>query len=513
MTANRIGKETVTELAKHKVPLTPDNYQETFCKIAKRHGISFDECEGFKKFVTKLNPTIQSDLKKYKFYTTNELLTYLVATLNRVTSNGEGKLSLTLITVVKQLLKVISLLHNRDARELVSVSLERIEHLADQKSFEMIRDKWSEFLSNYDDSFLDKIDPYIVTKSRDYDVVVDELIKNIQNHDNSDLFEPLSKIILSSLTPSIATKQDDELASITYQLKTSPKLLAKKEVQKELHSFIKKRVKQDKVEVEERLKSLDEILGSVSKKLINFIDKSSIHNDKIRVIKDELIALDHTKHTFKMTKERLITLADSLEFEATTLKKSVKSDDDEVKKLKLKVKKLEEALKKVKQESKKDFLTNLTNKRGLDEDLNRVEKSFERYGIDYSVAFFDIDKFKMINDTFGHEAGDVILKHTGEILKKLKRDTDIIGRYGGEEFLAILPNTSQSGAVVFANKVRSEIQNFDFLYKGEKIAVTISGGVADRKLYRSQKELIEVADSGLYRAKEAGRNRIFPENG
>ncbi len=513
MTINSIGKETLKKLAHDRTPLTPENYQKAFCEIAKKRGVRVDECETIKRFTSKLNPTLQNELSKYKASTTGELLTYLVSTLNRISSNGEGKLSLTLISLIKRLLKVLSLLHNKDARELAHASLERVEHLADQKSFEIIEARWENFIDSYDDSFLDDLTNYIDLKSKDYETVVKCLLERVKECGGDENLDEIATIIIASLTPSIATNMDDELSAITYELKTTPKLLKKKAFQEELKLYIRNRVTQDKKEVQRKLKSIDELLSSVSQKLVNFIEKSAKHQGNIKSIKDELSSLDFSQHSFEMTRERLLALANSLELEAGSLGESVKSEDSEIKRLKMKVKKLEDALRKVKKESKKDFLTTLLNKRGLDEELNRVEKGFERYGIEYSIVFFDIDKFKMINDTFGHEAGDEILKQVGKILKSKKRDTDIIGRYGGEEFLAILPKTSLSGAITFANKIREEVERFDFLYKGEKIAVTLSGGVGDRKFYKSQKELIEVADSELYKSKEAGRNRIYPQNG
>jgi diguanylate cyclase (GGDEF)-like protein len=208
-------------------------------------------------------------------------------------------------------------------------------------------------------------------------------------------------------------------------------------------------------------------------------------------------------------KERLVTIANSLEVEVSSLSGVMRDDEDVVKNLKLKVHKLEKALQRAKKETRHDFLTNLISKRGLDEDLNRAEKSYERYGIDYSIVFFDLDKFKMLNDTFGHEAGDVVLQQTGKILNQIKRDVDIVGRYGGEEFLALLPNTPLDGANIFAEKVRVGIEEFEFLYKGERLNVTISGGSVNRKDFLNQKSMIEGADKLLYKAKEDGRNRIY----
>ena len=492
--------------------MTPKNYADTFCAIAKERGFMVKDCQSLTRFIEKLNPTLQSDLSKYRLNTADELLTYLVSSLNRLMGQSEGKQSLILITLVKRLLQSISLLHNKEARELATASLERIEYLAEANTFTLIKDKWFDFLTHYDDSHIQKLKNYYDIKSDDFSEIVDIILEETINIDDTEVLSPIASLIIASLTPSIASSMDDDLATLSYELRHSPGILNRPEVQEEIKLFIKRRVTQDKNEVKERIAALDNLLGNVSSKIVTLIDTSNLSQEKIKVIKDELIALDYSKHSFETMQDKLITIAKSLEVETESLANVMRHDDDVVKNLQAKVHKLELALSKAKKETRKDFLTNLISKRGLDEDLNRVDKSFERYGIDYSICFFDLDKFKMINDTFGHEAGDIILKHTGEIMNKVKRDVDIFGRYGGEEFLAILPNTPLKGALIFANKVRQEIENYTFLYKGERITVTVSGGVVNRKDYPDQKTMIEAADKFLYKAKEAGRNRIYPED-
>jgi diguanylate cyclase (GGDEF)-like protein len=512
MTANQIGKETIQTLAKNRLVLTPENYTSTFCTIAKDKGFIVEDCNKIEKFMDKLNPVFQADLNKYNVNTPDELMTYLVATLNRISSTGEGKLSLTLITLVKRILQSITMLHNKEARDLANASLERIEHLADENTFKIMKDKWFEFLTNYDSTHVGKLKEFGDFKSDDFSSMVDEMYQVMQKKDDSKALEPISKLIIASLTPSIASSMDDDLAGISYEIRNSPSLLADSSFQEEIKGFIKRRVELDKAEVKEKIKSIDGLLGNVSNKILNLIENSNLSRDKIKGIKDELVALDFTKHSFEMMKERLVTIANSLEVEVDSLSGVMIEDEDVVKKLKLKVHKLELALGKAKKETRLDFLTNLISKRGLDEDLNRAEKSYERYGIDYSIVFFDLDKFKMLNDTFGHEAGDVVLKQTGAILNQIKRDVDIVGRYGGEEFLALLPNTPLNGAKVFAQKVRSGIEEFKFLYKGERLTVTVSGGCVNRKDFSDQKSMIEASDQLLYRAKEAGRNRIYSKD-
>ena len=511
MTISDIVRETLKTLNSNKVPLTPDNYGAMFCKIAKKKGFDLADCNRNERFLSKLNPFLKEDTAKYNINTTQELLTYLIATLNRLTGQEKNKQNLILTTLVKRLLQSMTLFHNKKASELANASLERIEYLADYNTFEIIKDKWFEFLTSYDDTLLDKLSPYCKVNKNDLDSTINEIIIALEYANEDKTVETMASIIVSSLTPSLTDTMDDELATLSYDLKNAPHIINEKEVQERISDLVKKRIKGDKEEVRNRVLSLDDLLGDVSAKIVNLVDNSNLSRDRISKIKNELQSFDHNKHNFETIKTRLTKIADSLEVETDLLGKKMKADDVVVKALQVKIKKLEGALNVAKKESKKDFLTSLVSKRGLDEELNRVEKSFIRYKIEYSLCFFDIDFFKKVNDTYGHEAGDVILKKLGAIFIDMKRDVDIIGRYGGEEFLAILPNTPQKGACIFAEKVRKQVESFDFLYKGKTVPLTISVGIAHCNNYENQKEMIAGADKALYSAKQSGRNRVMPE--
>jgi diguanylate cyclase (GGDEF)-like protein len=145
------------------------------------------------------------------------------------------------------------------------------------------------------------------------------------------------------------------------------------------------------------------------------------------------------------------------------------------------------------------------------EELKKQESSFKRFNINYSIVFFDIDHFKNINDTYGHDAGDVILKSLGLLFKRYARDIDMIGRFGGEEFVAILPNTNKEGAFKFAEKIRQIVKKTKFMYKNTRINVTISAGVANRNETNSSDETLKLADERLYEAKRNGRNRVYAD--
>ena len=106
---------------------------------------------------------------------------------------------------------------------------------------------------------------------------------------------------------------------------------------------------------------------------------------------------------------------------------------------------------------------------------------------------------------------DVILSSIGKILKKYVRQTDFVGRYGGEEFLIILPSIDAKQAFYFSNKIRGIIESYKFMYKGERIRITVSCGLSQRSEHKSVKDTVEAADRMLYKAKESGRNRVMPD--
>jgi len=339
--------------------------------------------------------------------------------------------------------------------------------------------------------------------------IVEELVKCLDNSTDTTLLESLSKLIVASLNPSIANSVDDELASLSYDIRTSPIMLKDMYIQEKIKTLIKKRIKLDKKEVTSKVNSLNEILQKLSTKLVSVIDTSSQSKDKLGDIKREL-SRQSDDLNFEELKNTLSIIADSLEVEATSLNKNLIKESDLIANLQKRMHKLELALQKAKRESKIDFLTKLLSRRTLDKELITTESAYNRYQIDYSLVFFDLDNFKMINDTFGHDAGDVILKELGKIFNQNRREVDLVGRYGGEEFLAILPKTNLSGAITFAENLREAVENHQFLYKGERIFVTISAGAACREDFANKEETIENADSMLYNSKSLGRNRVSP---
>jgi diguanylate cyclase (GGDEF)-like protein len=164
-----------------------------------------------------------------------------------------------------------------------------------------------------------------------------------------------------------------------------------------------------------------------------------------------------------------------------------------------------------------DGLTGISNRPNMEQALqNEFERSM-RYGAPLSVVLLDVDHFKGVNDTYGHQKGDEILVAIASLLKKVCRANDIAARYGGEEFLMILPQSNAQGAFKIAERVREEMMKMNFTGNESNFSVTTSCGVAelDRDFIKNTDQLVAIADHALYEAKNSGRNKTIighPEN-
>lgn len=158
-----------------------------------------------------------------------------------------------------------------------------------------------------------------------------------------------------------------------------------------------------------------------------------------------------------------------------------------------------------------DALTNCYNRRAMDSFLDHHVAIAHRYGSDLSVIMFDIDHFKQINDTFGHQAGDAVLRDIPRIILPSIRKSDYIARYGGEEFVLVLPNTKFYFAVELAERLRVKLQNHAVAFGNQLIGITSSFGVASLRKEYDKHQLLKEADTMLYKAKHAGRNKVMPD--
>ncbi|MEW5771223.1 MAG: diguanylate cyclase [Pseudomonadota bacterium] len=169
---------------------------------------------------------------------------------------------------------------------------------------------------------------------------------------------------------------------------------------------------------------------------------------------------------------------------------------------------LEQELAQVSVLVREDQLTGALNRRGMDEAFARELARTQRLGAPLSIGLLDIDHFKKLNDSLGHQAGDQALRHLAQVVKGMLRPTDTLARYGGEEFLILLPNTAAEEAAEVLKRVQRALTKAFFMHENERVLITFSAGVAQWLAGEDETAMLARADAAMYRAKQAGRNRV-----
>lgn len=242
---------------------------------------------------------------------------------------------------------------------------------------------------------------------------------------------------------------------------------------------------------------LDNVMGTIK----SGIDGSSTFSDQVRITIKQLSA--------NLSKDEFKKVAAQLHRSNRDQLISAMEVSDTLTKSRNRVAVMEQELQELRQSAFTDHLTQLPNRRCLDETLDSAIEHARAKGLPLAVAIADIDKFKAVNDNWGHAAGDNILRRFGKILKSNVKGRDTPARYGGEEFALVLPETDLKSAHVLTNQIRKLLQEIDWKSQktGEMIGrVTVSFGVTVLRDDDSKSDLLSRADKLLYKAKDSGRN-------
>lgn len=344
---------------------------------------------------------------------------------------------------------------------------------------------------------------------------IEDMVPLLLNRVSKDNVNTLAELFQKSITPSISIDIDEDLQKFSVKIGNSPALLFEEDIQKEMQKFITKRFEADKSVVKQKTSDIAKLLTLMGQYFNDAVHSSGMGSQEVSNIKSQIQSIDVNNGGKDLSElqSQLIDAALSIENEMSSVGEKFNSGRSEVESLEQKIKQLEEELDRTKEESVKDHLTGLLTRRAYEESVKSIENQFIRNNTQYAVVFFDLDHFKKINDDFGHHAGDIILSTFAKVLDKNTRDLDIVGRYGGEEFVAIIHFNLKRELLKYLKRIKSIINENEFLYKKDKIRVTFSAGVAVRNDHNSYDSTIQKADVLLYEAKEGGRNRIVMEDG
>lgn len=263
-------------------------------------------------------------------------------------------------------------------------------------------------------------------------------------------------------------------------------------------------LKQSLVDAKTTLKSLMttfiDRLGEVTEQTGEYHSKIESYSQKIGGT-DNLTELSHLLDDIMRDTRAIQSSAQRSHDELVNTRKQAHEAEE-------RVKQLEEELEQVSEKMHEDQLTGALNRRGMDEALDREVKRADRQHTPVSLALLDIDNFKMLNDTLGHQAGDQALVHLTNVIKETLRPTDEVARYGGEEFIIIMSETGLEDAVASITRLQRELTKKFFLHNNERKLITFSAGVALRAIGEAAEDVIGRADKAMYQAKKTGKNRV-----
>ncbi|MDY0168441.1 MAG: GGDEF domain-containing protein [Thermoguttaceae bacterium] len=254
------------------------------------------------------------------------------------------------------------------------------------------------------------------------------------------------------------------------------------------------------VQPADEVKQAREVLGRLRDLATRVASDVGAHTHRVEAINSQLNAATGTEH------EAVVQAVAQL-IEANTRMQGQLGSAEE---------RLKEQAELVEQHAKAartDALTGLANRRAFDEEMQSCMERYRKLGETFSTVIFDVDHFKKFNDTYGHQAGDDVLRLMGELLRAAARKGDFVARYGGEEFAMILPHTPVIEAKLSADRVRRRIADHGFRCDEQELRVTASLGVAQVFQGETVSHLIDRADAALYAAKEAGRNCVYWHDG
>ncbi|PAF42030.1 GGDEF domain-containing protein [Helicobacter sp. 11S03491-1] len=467
-------KSTVEEIFKKldKLPhLSKEKYVDLFVQELQKQNL--DEKDWLKKYLDSLNHGIKG-MFEYNIQTKDEFIQRLIMFLNASNSSKNSESLEETNVLLNALLKLLSEIASEQLKE-EKAHLFVEKNLQTPQGIKELLEGWSDF---------------------------------IQNQEHLKLQKQISSIV-SNFVQSYTTDFKPEFKEIVDVLNQTPQAITDANVLKSLEEISHYRNKDIgilncnlfKKNGQEIKQNTIEILFEIDKVIEN-------NNECVKEISNIKNAIVQAKNNFQEEKQNLISFSEVLSEKIIGVNTILKNKEEKIKYLYDELNTLSLYIKNIEEQSKLDNLTDVYNRKYIDSIAEVYEKQYQENFLNYSILFFDIDDFKNINDIYGHGAGDKILGIFSKILKQNCRGTDMVGRYGGDEFLILMPNTGLEEARGFANRICKTIENSNFIYKNQKIKITTSIGIADRSSYEDKSEMIDSADKFLYKAKRAGRNRV-----
>lgn len=253
--------------------------------------------------------------------------------------------------------------------------------------------------------------------------------------------------------------------------------------------------------------TLKSLMGSFIDKLGEITESTGEYHQKIEGYSHKIGTTNNLSDLSSLLDE---IMQDTSIIQATALRshEELLNTRKQVQQAEAEINNLQQELAQISELVREDQLTGALNRRGLDAAFEVESSRADRHQSLLSVALLDIDNFKRLNDTMGHQTGDKALIHLSTVIKDALRPSDSVARYGGEEFVLLLPDSNLEAAAATVERLQRELTKKFFLHKNESVLVTFSAGVAQRAPQESQESVVGRADKAMYQAKHTGKNRV-----
>jgi diguanylate cyclase len=263
--------------------------------------------------------------------------------------------------------------------------------------------------------------------------------------------------------------------------------------------------------------SLSEAKGAFKNMIATFMDRlaymtesSGTYHEKVESYSEKLLLTEDILEINELL-ENLMNDTNAMQTDIVRSRDALLEQRVHVDRSQQEIRKLQQELVKLSDTVRTDQLTGVLNRRGLDEALKVEIARAQRSQTKLSVAFIDIDNFKTMNDTYGHDVGDRALQHLAKLMQDTVRPTDVVSRLGGEEFVVLLPDTNIDEAVITVTRLQRALTKTLFMQNNQKLLITFSAGISLLKTGESEASVIGRADQAMYLAKKTGKNRVMTE--
>ncbi|WP_025209749.1 GGDEF domain-containing protein [Hippea sp. KM1] len=363
--------------------------------------------------------------------------------------------------------------------------------------------RWKKNLDAVKELLKKKIDIDQLKKTKEILFQLGTATKDSKDVVYRDIIEILFELLGLETDNPEAKQYLEKVKQLQTKLSSSPYRLDEKEIRDQIKQIIEQKIRLEEEYIEGLQKKLDKALKALIYTITTFTTSSNSyvntfegHIEEINnAMKSDNIDVDELS-------KRLIGIAIKIKDTTINMKNELEEYSKKMEEAKKTIEELKDKLKKAEENLIIDPLTGVYNRRGLLHFLNIEVNRANRYKQPMSIIMADLDHFSRVNNTYGHLAGDIVLKGFCKMVKSLIRATDIAARYGGEEFIIILPNTDLDSAYEVAEKIRNAISKLKFKYKNETFSITSSFGVAQYRENEKIETLIKRVDAALYKAKE-----------